>query len=558
MANSRDFTGKNRKFTGVKGVILPKGTTGERASTESGEIRFNTTLQLAEYYDGTAWKSIDAPPTVSGVTGGTNLAADGSTTHTVTVNGSNFSVGSTVTFIGSTGTLYSATNVNRVSGSQVTCKTTTSMGTTDDPYSVRLTNTSGLSFTLADVVTFNAVPNAGSNFLGLIWTGRVVSGSSLNASTTDPEGDTITYSVVPGYALPSGLTISSSTGYITGTVGITVTEGQNYVFKIRASTANGNTDYQCFITGASATITATILMVGGGGGGNNYSGGGGAGEVISISRGLARGTTFPLVVGGGGPGRQNYNASGIDGAGTTTTGFSETVKRGGGGHGSDGSASPSAQVSSGEGGGSRSGAAGGTQGTSVGTGVTRYGGYSGGTGTCGNYYPGAGGGGAGQNGSPASPNGAPAGAGGSGVNIAIYSTPYFWGGGGGGASHTSGSGGAGGAGGGGGGGAEDGGSGGAGGSGLNPGQSGIGPSSPYKGGNAGANTGGGGGSGPRLAGDSGSGANVQGGNGGTGIVVVRYAGTTTAATGGTVTSYSQGGTTYQVHTFTTSSNFITD
>lgn len=553
MANSRDFTGKNRKFTGVKGVILPKGTTGERASTESGEIRFNTSLQLAEYYDGTAWKSIDAPPTLSGVTGGTGLSADGSTTHTVTINGSNFSVGATVTFIGSTGTLYSATNVNRVSGSQVTCKTTATMGTTDDPYSVRLTNTSGLSFTLADVITFNAVPNAGSNFIGSIWTGRVVSGSSLNASTTDPEGDAITYSVVPGYALPSGLSISSSTGYITGTVGITVTEGFNYVFKIRASTSSGSRDYQCFITGASATITATVLMVGGGGGATNYSGGAGAGEVISITRGLARGTTFPLVIGGGGPGGNPSSRAGIDGAGTTTTGFSETVKRGGGGHGSDGSQSPSAQIANGEGGGSRSGGASGTQGTSVGTGVTRYGGYSGGTGSCNAYYPGAGGGGAGAGGSPASPNTAPAGAGGSGVEINITGTPYYWGGGGGGASHTSGSGGAGGAGGGGGGGSQ-GGSAGTGGSGLNSGQNGVGPGSPHKGGNGGENTGGGGAAGPGNAESIGQNA----GNGGSGIVIVRYAGATTVATGGTVTSYSQGGTTYQVHTFTTSSNFITD
>jgi hypothetical protein len=556
MANTRDFTGKNRQFTGTKGIVLPKGTTGERVDTE-GEIRFNTSLQLAEYYDGTAWKSIDAPPTISSITGGTNLAADGSTTHTVTVNGSNFSLGCTVQFIGNTGTLYSATNVNRVNGTQVTCKTTATMGTGDDPYSVRLNNTSGLSFTLADSVTFNAVPNAGANFLGLIWTGRVVSGSSLNASTTDPEGDTITYSVVPGYALPSGLSISSSTGYITGTAG-SITEGQNYVFKIRASTSNGSTDYQCFVTGSSATITSSVLMVGGGGGGNNYSGGGGAGEVIFISRGLARGTTFPLVVGGGGPGRQASGAAGIDGAGTTTTGFSETVKRGGGGHGSDGSQSPSAQVSSGEGGGSRSGGAGGTQGTSVGTGVTRYGGYSGGTGSCAPYYPGAGGGGAGGNGVSAPNTSGPSGAGGVGVNLDISGTPYFWGGGGGGGSHTTGNGGAGGNGGGGGGGANSGGSGSSGGAGFNPGQAGIGPSSPYKGGNAGANTGGGGGSGPRDAGDGGTGANVNGGNGGTGIVVVRYASATTQATGGTVSSYSQGGTTYQVHTFTTSGNFITN
>ena len=551
MANSRDFTGKNRKFTGTKGIVTPKGTTGERVGSESGELRFNTTTELMEYYDGNQWKPIDAPPTISSISPST-VSADGSTLHTITISGSNFGIGLNVKFIGNTGTEYTAGNINRVSGSSITCKTTASMGTTDDPYDVQVINTSGLSANLEDGLVFNAVPTSTANDLGQIWTGRVVTGSSLNASATDPEGDTITYSVVPGYSLPSGLSISSSTGYITGTAG-TISPGAVFVFKIRAGTATGNRDYQCFIKGVSATISATILMVGGGGGGANYSGGGGAGEVIQINPfSLARGTTYPLVIGAGGTG-QNCSNAGTVGAGTTTTGFSETVKRGGGGHGADGSQSPSAQIGNGEGGGSRAGAASGQQGTSVNPSVTRYGGYSGGNGSCAAYYPGGGGGGSGGNGQGASPNTAPAGAGGTGVNINITGTPYFWAGGGGGSPHTNGSGGAGGAGGGGGGGAEDGGSAGAGGSGLNPGQAGIGPSSPHKGGNAGANTGGGGGSGPRLATGS-----VQGGNGGKGIVIVRYEGTSNVATGGTITSYSSGGTNYRVHTFTDSGNFITD
>jgi hypothetical protein len=64
------------------------------------------------------------------------------------------------------------------------------------------------------------------------------------------------------------------------------------------------------------------------------------------------------------------------------------------------------------------------------------------------------------------------------------------------------------------------------------------------GGNAGANTGGGGGGGSHY--------NVtnKGGEGGSGIVVVRYAGPQ-KATGGTVTSVSG----YTIHTFTSSGTF---
>jgi len=58
MANSRDFTGKNRKFTGTKSIIVPKGTTGQRVGSESGELRFNTTINEVEFYTGTVWKSM--------------------------------------------------------------------------------------------------------------------------------------------------------------------------------------------------------------------------------------------------------------------------------------------------------------------------------------------------------------------------------------------------------------------------------------------------------------------------------------------------------------------
>ena len=58
MADLRDFTGKNRKFTGTASVKLPEGTTAQRVDLQ-GALRFNTTTGLAEYYTGTLWKSIE-------------------------------------------------------------------------------------------------------------------------------------------------------------------------------------------------------------------------------------------------------------------------------------------------------------------------------------------------------------------------------------------------------------------------------------------------------------------------------------------------------------------
>ena len=66
MTDTRDITGKNRIFTGQESIRFPKGTSGQRSgSPTAGDFRFNTTLNLGEYYDGANWKSIDAPPTIT-------------------------------------------------------------------------------------------------------------------------------------------------------------------------------------------------------------------------------------------------------------------------------------------------------------------------------------------------------------------------------------------------------------------------------------------------------------------------------------------------------------
>jgi hypothetical protein len=60
MADLRDFTGKNRKFTGTIGERISTGTTAERdtATFGSGTLRFNSSTSLLEYYDGTAWREV--------------------------------------------------------------------------------------------------------------------------------------------------------------------------------------------------------------------------------------------------------------------------------------------------------------------------------------------------------------------------------------------------------------------------------------------------------------------------------------------------------------------
>ena len=112
----------------------------------------------------------------------------------------------------------------------------------NDPYRIKVVNGSGLAGVLGSAFDVNVPPafvnSADTNLTNVVNSGPAISGSTANASATDADGDTITYSIVSG-SLPTGLSLGSSNGYITGSVS-GVTE-QEYTFTVRAATAYGNT-----------------------------------------------------------------------------------------------------------------------------------------------------------------------------------------------------------------------------------------------------------------------------------------------------------------------------
>ena len=55
----------NISDTGTEGTKVASGTTAQRGNT-AGQFRFNSTTNLAEYFDGIL-KQIDSPPTVTSV-----------------------------------------------------------------------------------------------------------------------------------------------------------------------------------------------------------------------------------------------------------------------------------------------------------------------------------------------------------------------------------------------------------------------------------------------------------------------------------------------------------
>ena len=427
MANSRDFTGKNRKFTGTKGIVAPRGTTGERVGSESGELRFNTTTQLMEYYDGNQWKSIDSPPIVSSVNVTEVDRLDSTVNQTFIITGSNFSSGAVVTFVGFLGSDFNASTVTVNNSTQITAIVPRlSFLNAQEPYGVRVSNPSGLSSTLVEQINVDSSPAWNTTAGNIANIDDGASGTHVTVSATDTDGDTVTYSETGGTVLTTaGLTLNASTGAITGNP-TDVGSNTTYSFTLRA-TANTKTADRSFnivVSPAPAggtiasytysgttyrthkftsngnfviagTKTVDYLIVGGGGGGGHHSGGGaGAGGLVWRTSQTLTAGTYPAVIGSGGA--TNFNTTGSDGTNST---FNGNTGLGGGGGGCGGSSA--AGRSGGSGGGGARGIGGGssTQNSTYGYGLGNSGASSGSNNTSPNYagYGGGGAGGAGSN-----------------------------------------------------------------------------------------------------------------------------------------------------------------
>ena len=327
MSNLRDFTGKNRRFTGVDSVKLPAGSTGERTTPEGGELRFNTTINKAEYYDGTAWITIDAPPTISNI----SVSNFDSSTDTFNINGSNFSTGVVVKLLDTGSVEYSPDSVTRNSSSQLAVTLSAAIVTAGqsagkDPFTVQVTNASGLQAQLADALYYSPDPTftTASGSLGtLADTARSNSASLSTAAATslDPN-DTLTYAIQSG-SLPSGLSLNTSTAAITGTadaVGSNTTS--NFTIRATSTDENGATKTadRAFSITINAPVTQTFSYTGGiqsfavpsgveptyhmwgGGGGAGSPGNGGAGGYQTGKIAGAGGQTLQIIVGQSGGG----------------------------------------------------------------------------------------------------------------------------------------------------------------------------------------------------------------------------------------------------------------
>jgi len=325
-----DVSFENISDSGTAGTKVASGTTGQRGST-AGQIRFNTTTGLAEYYTGSEFKLLDSPPTISSVSP-SFVNTDTAGNITFTISGSNFQSGAVVKFIANDATELTASTVTVNSSSSLSAVIArSSFINAKEPYDIKVINISGLFANLDNQINVDLTP-AWSTASGSLGTFLKQSSVSVSVLATDADSDAITYSVASG-SLPTGLSLNSSTGAITGTAPNVASDTTN-TFTLRA-TANGVSVDREFSITTSLTFTARVLIVGGGASGQSgHSAGGDGGQVIDTNITLRLGSSTVFNVGnggaGGGAGGGGYQASGqssyITANGITTTALAGTAR----------------------------------------------------------------------------------------------------------------------------------------------------------------------------------------------------------------------------------------
>jgi len=315
---------------------------GRPANPTTGQPYFNGEEKRLELYTSSGWQNIvsETPGVVS--ISGNYIETSGS--GTIDIVGTNFSTGAIASAIGTNGVEIQAdtTLVNSIVSITATF---TGLSVSYEPYDIKVTNTSNLFGLLPDALYINDKPlwSTSSGSLGTFNSGDSV---SLQLAATDDESSTLTYTISSG-SLPGGLSMSSS-GLISGTIiatsgtssfTVSVSDGSNagqtrsFSITCVAAVVTGgtlssdSTYYYRTFTGngtlsvSNASISCNYLVVAGGGSGGGVApsggyhaggGGGGAGGYRNGSNSTSTGN-YSVVVGAGGGSGLSGNASSLFG-----------------------------------------------------------------------------------------------------------------------------------------------------------------------------------------------------------------------------------------------------
>jgi hypothetical protein len=219
-------------YNGTGALIPPSGTTAQRPSSPvNGSLRYNSTISVLEQYTtDQGWVGIEPAPTLASIAyPGTQTAVFSG--DTVTINGTGFKSGTVAKFYNpSNGITTTADSTTRISSTQLAAVFPAAVST-EGTYSVTVNNPSGLGATLDSILVVDGNP---------VWStsaGSLGSFIEQTAMTTTiaavEDGSAITSFTLLTGSLPSGVSLNTSTGVISGTPAA-VAGDTTYSFTIRA------------------------------------------------------------------------------------------------------------------------------------------------------------------------------------------------------------------------------------------------------------------------------------------------------------------------------------
>lgn len=241
---------------------IPFGNTASRpANPVTGQPFFNGQEARLELYTSNGWQNIvQETPAVVSITGQLNET----TTSTITINGTNFAANCIAYVVGTNGVETPANTTTLVSVVEVTA-VFPALSPANALYDVKIVNPSNLYGVLYETLGVNDAPvwstSAGS--LGTFTELDVVSVTVAATDATDSTNSAITYSLVSG-SLPTGFSLNSTTGVISGTAVNTATN-TTYSFTIGASDSRNTTQTRAFSISINdrspVWTTGTVLPV---------------------------------------------------------------------------------------------------------------------------------------------------------------------------------------------------------------------------------------------------------------------------------------------------------
>jgi hypothetical protein len=264
--------GKTFKYNSTKGVWDLQGdlkgvlnvTTTPPASPSHGDIWMDEASgDMYVYFtdvDSSQWIQVNGIGTiVQNVTNNNTVfgnptitsvspnSFDGSSGTVITIQGTNFDVGTVVSFIDSNGVETNASATSIVTQGELTATIPQAYTEAEGPLDVKVTVGDGQNVTTTDAIQTGGSPTwvtSSGQIGGSLYKDQT--GVSLQIEATDPDGQFVSYEVASGSLAP-GLSLAAGTGLITGDITTSsITADTNYSFTANANDTAGNSTPRTF------------------------------------------------------------------------------------------------------------------------------------------------------------------------------------------------------------------------------------------------------------------------------------------------------------------------